>query len=107
MHMLWYGGAKKQDMQEAQDHQGNKSRNRMQCQSGMVLPERILYHAGSRVRHAEAVPLQVARVLEERVAAAEDVTSVRHWLSLIGLFRVTINCHAASIGNIKRAQQNG
>lgn len=40
--------------------------------------------AGSRVRRAEAVPLQVSRLLEERVAAAEGVATVRLWLSLVG-----------------------
>ncbi len=40
--------------------------------------------AGSRVRGREAAPLQVARLLEERVAAAEGAASVRHWLSLVG-----------------------
>ena len=105
--MLWYGEAEEQDMQEAQDHQGNNFRNRLESHGGMGLPERILYHAGSRVRHAEAVPLQVARVLEERVASAEDVASVRHWLSLIGLFRITNACFAAGIKEIVLAKQNG
>ena len=40
--------------------------------------------AGARIRAPECVPLQVSRLLEERVADAEGIRDVRHWLSLIG-----------------------
>jgi hypothetical protein len=40
--------------------------------------------AGARIRTRDSVPLQVSRLLEERVAEAEHVRDVRHWLSLIG-----------------------
>ncbi|KAK9868843.1 hypothetical protein WJX84_005438 [Apatococcus fuscideae] len=39
---------------------------------------------GLRPRDPIAIPLQVSRLLEERVAAAEGVPNVRHWLQLIG-----------------------
>lgn len=41
--------------------------------------------AGARTRSPECVPLQVSRLLEERVAEAEGIKDVRHWLSLIGI----------------------
>lgn len=42
--------------------------------------------AGARIRSPESVPLQVSRLLEERIAEAEHgVKDVRHWLSLIGV----------------------
>lgn len=36
------------------------------------------------MRAREAIPLQVSRLLEERMAAAEGVRHVHHWLSIIG-----------------------
>ena len=40
--------------------------------------------AGTRLRAADSIPLQVSRLLEQRVAQAEGVRNVRHWLELIG-----------------------
>ena len=36
------------------------------------------------MRAREAIPLQLSRLLEERMAIAEGVRNVHHWLSLIG-----------------------
>lgn len=44
----------------------------------------VMCIVGARIRSPECVPLQVSRLLEERVAEAEGVNHVRHWLSLIG-----------------------
>ena len=49
------------------------------------LREETCAHAGERIRSEACVPLQVSRLLEERLAEAEGVQDVCHWLSLIGL----------------------
>jgi hypothetical protein len=47
-----------------------------------------LSSAGARIRSPECLPLQVSRLLEERVADAEKIRDVRHWLSLIGALQI-------------------
>ncbi|KAK9844525.1 hypothetical protein WJX74_003603 [Apatococcus lobatus] len=39
---------------------------------------------GLRLRHPASIPLQVSRLLEERVAHAEGIPNVRQWLQLVG-----------------------
>ncbi|KAK9814645.1 hypothetical protein WJX72_009229 [[Myrmecia] bisecta] len=40
-------------------------------------------HQGARLRAKDCIPLQVSRLLEDRMAHAEGIQHVRHWLQLI------------------------
>ena len=40
---------------------------------------------GCKVRPPACIPLQISRHLEVRLAEAEGIPNVRHWLRLIGL----------------------
>lgn len=54
-----------------------------------------LLAAGARIRASDCVPLQISRLLEERIAEAEGVKDVRHWLSLIGAVTGSVWIHSA------------
>lgn len=53
----------------------------------------VRHVTGARIRAKEAIALQLSRLLEERVAAAEGVRNVHHWLSIIGATHPILHTH--------------